>query len=71
MSAFCCLLSYCWPICRSAAFLDVYADLKKEMVEVVLPAYGLPKEVADYQAEVMEYNVPGGKLNRGLSVVHA
>lgn len=58
-------------ISRPAAFLDVYADLKKEVVSEILPGYGLPKEVAEYQAEVMEYNVPGGKLNRGLSVVHA
>jgi hypothetical protein len=63
----CFLLLACYP----AAFLDVYADLKKEVLEEILPGYGLPKEVADYQAEVMDYNVPGGKLNRGLSVVHA
>ena len=55
----------------SAAFLEVYADLRREMVDEILPGYGLPAEVSAYQAEVMDYNVPGGKLNRGLSVVHA
>lgn len=53
------------------SFLEVYDELRREVLEEILPAYGLPAEVAAYQREVMEYNVPGGKLNRGLSVVHA
>lgn len=32
---------------------------------------GLPAEVLEWQMESLDYNVPGGKLNRGLSVVHA
>ena len=53
-----------------AVFLDVYAELRDEIVHKVLPAYGLPKEVADWTVEMLDYNVPGGKLNRGLTVVH-
>lgn len=36
----------------------------------MLPAYGLPEEVIGYTKELLDYNVPGGKLNRGLTVVH-
>ena len=54
-----------------AAFLEVYAELRREMADEILPGYKLPTEVGAYQAELMDYNVPGGKLNRGLSVVHA
>ena len=49
----------------------MYENLRREVIEDILPTYGLPREVADYQTEVMDYNVPGGKLNRGLSVIHA
>ena len=51
-------------------FLAVYADLRDELL-AELPAYGMPPEVATRLREVIEYNVPGGKLNRGLTVVHA
>ncbi len=56
---------------KRAAFVEVYDELRREIVDEILPAYGLPKEVAEHQAEMLDYNVPGGKLNRGLSVVHA
>ncbi|RYY33192.1 hypothetical protein EON62_04480 [archaeon] len=55
---------------RVAAFLDVYQELKTEILERVLPSYSLPAGAKEYMAEVMDYNVPGGKLNRGLTVVH-
>lgn len=52
------------------AFLEVYEKLRDELVSELLPEYGLPQEAADWNREVIEYNVPGGKLNRGLTVVH-
>lgn len=51
--------------------MSVYDDLRRELLEDILPSYGLPKEVVDYQAEVVDYNVKGGKLNRGMSVIDA
>jgi len=59
------------PRLLRAAFMEVYDSLRSEVLDKILPTYGLPKEVAEYQAKMMDYNVPGGKLNRGLSVVHA
>ena len=52
-------------------FLGVYEQLRREVGGEMLPPYGLPAEVAAYQEAMIDYNVPGGKLNRGLSVVHA
>lgn len=51
-------------------FMSVYDELKSFIVNDVLPQYGLPQEAADWTSEMIEYNVPGGKLNRGLTVVH-
>ena len=53
-------------------FLAVYETIKAELLAATAPAAtGLPAEVAEWQAKMVDYNVPGGKLNRGLSVVHA
>jgi len=54
----------------TAGFLGVYEELRTEITEKVLPTYGLPEEVIAYTKELLDYNVPGGKLNRGLTVVH-
>ena len=52
------------------AFLEVYTELRDEVLSKILPGYELPAEAATWQKDVMDYNVPGGKLNRGLTVVH-
>ncbi|KAI0249350.1 farnesyl diphosphate synthase [Lactifluus subvellereus] len=39
---------------------DLLADFRK---------HNMPEEAIDYYRRSMDYNVPGGKLNRGLSVV--
>lgn len=52
-------------------FLAVYSEILAAVADEVVPTYGLPREVATYTRELVEYNVPGGKLNRGLTVVHA
>lgn len=52
-----------------AAFLEVYAELRDEVLSSMIPAE-LPAEVSAWNRQVMDYNVPGGKLIRGLTVVH-
>jgi farnesyl diphosphate synthase len=54
----------------SSAFLAVYEELTSEIIEKICPQYDVPQESINYQKELIEYNVPGGKLNRGLTVVH-
>jgi farnesyl diphosphate synthase len=48
----------------------VYEELRNEITDKVIPLYGLPKEVEEWTKEMLDYTVPGGKLNRGLTVVH-
>jgi farnesyl diphosphate synthase len=54
-------------------FISVYEEISKFITEEVVPAYPtLPiAEVSKHMKDMMDYNVPGGKLNRGLTVVHA
>ncbi|CAI4034265.1 hypothetical protein SMKI_10G0500 [Saccharomyces mikatae IFO 1815] len=49
-------------------FLSVFPKLVEELNASLL-AYGMPKEACDWYAHSLNYNTPGGKLNRGLSVV--
>ena len=54
-------------------FLAVYEEISNYITEKVVPSYPtIPtSEVSKHMKEMMDYNVPGGKLNRGLTVVHA
>mmetsp|Transcript_13916 Transcript_13916/g.24387 ORF Transcript_13916/g.24387 Transcript_13916/m.24387 type:complete len:358 (+) Transcript_13916:97-1170(+) len=49
------------------SFMEVYAVLRDEML--VDPVLGKqPTHAQEWFTEVMDYNVPGGKLNRGMAV---
>mmetsp|Transcript_5410 Transcript_5410/g.8376 ORF Transcript_5410/g.8376 Transcript_5410/m.8376 type:complete len:402 (-) Transcript_5410:1035-2240(-) len=52
-----------------ACFVNVFHDIKAELVED-LEIYGLLGDCGSSLQKMLEYNVPGGKLNRGLSVMH-
>ncbi|KAI9124231.1 hypothetical protein K1719_005531 [Acacia pycnantha] len=48
-------------------FLKVYSVLKSELLND--PAFEFSDEATNWIDEMLDYNVPGGKLNRGLSVI--
>lgn len=49
-------------------FLDVFPRLQEELVDF-LKAEKMPEDACEYFSKNLAYNVPHGKLNRGLSVV--
>lgn len=49
-------------------FLSVFPKIADEMVNV-LKKEGMPIEAQDWYRRNLDYNTPGGKLNRGMSVV--
>jgi len=49
-------------------FLAVFTELTKELVASFGP-YDFPPRAAKYIQEMMDYNVPHGKLTRGLTVI--
>ncbi|KAH9830737.1 farnesyl-diphosphate synthase [Rhodofomes roseus] len=49
-------------------FEAVFAKLRDELLEH-FAAQGMPEDAQKWYRRNLEYNVPGGKLNRGLSVV--
>ncbi|KAH3899683.1 probable Farnesyl pyrophosphate synthase [Saccharomycodes ludwigii] len=49
-------------------FLKEFPKLVDEL-KSILTDYGLPKEAITWYEKSLNYNTPGGKLNRGLSVV--
>ncbi|KAK8926166.1 Farnesyl pyrophosphate synthase [Platanthera zijinensis] len=50
-----------------AGFLQVYSRLKSELLED--PAFSSTDDSRQWIDRMLDYNVPGGKLNRGMSVV--
>ncbi|KAK3008690.1 hypothetical protein RJ639_015239 [Escallonia herrerae] len=50
-----------------AKFLEVYAALKSELLDD--PAFEWTDDSRQWVDRMLDYNVPGGKLNRGLSVI--
>ncbi|XP_059437122.1 farnesyl pyrophosphate synthase 1 [Corylus avellana] len=50
-----------------STFLKVYSVLKSELLED--PAFEWTHDSRQWVDRMLEYNVPGGKLNRGLSVI--
>ncbi|KAL0476471.1 farnesyl pyrophosphate synthase [Acrasis kona] len=49
-------------------FMDVFEELKSFLLDD-LKHYEVTAEFNDYVRQVLEYNVPHGKLNRGLAVI--
>ncbi|XP_043693582.1 farnesyl pyrophosphate synthase 1 [Telopea speciosissima] len=50
-----------------STFLKVYSVLKSELLQD--PAFEFTDDSRQWVERMLDYNVPGGKLNRGLSVV--
>nr|AHG54251.1 farnesyl pyrophosphate synthase 1 [Aquilaria sinensis] len=50
-----------------STFLDVYSKLKSELLHD--PAFEFTDDSREWVDRMLDYNVPGGKLNRGLSVI--
>jgi len=51
-------------------FEDVFPRIRSELIDHI-SAQGMPKEAIQWYTNNLNYNVPGGKLNRGISVVHS
>ena len=51
-------------------FLSVCDELKKEILVDLKETHNMPDEAINWISEMIEYNCKGGKMNRGLSVVH-
>ena len=49
-------------------FSDVYKLIREELVAHIR-AQGMPEDAVEWYTRNLDYNTPGGKLNRGLSVV--
>ncbi|KAF9651031.1 terpenoid synthase [Thelephora ganbajun] len=49
-------------------FEDVFPCIRSELIDHIT-AQGMPKEAIQWYTNNLNYNVPGGKLNRGISVV--
>ena len=50
-------------------FLSIYPLLRKELLEELKNSNELNDEALAWCEAMMDYNVPGGKLNRGMTVV--
>jgi farnesyl diphosphate synthase len=53
---------------KRAKFEEAYAAIREELL-AHFSGEGMPDTAAEWYRESLDYNVPGGKLNRGLSVV--
>lgn len=49
-------------------FLNVFKEIVDELTGILV-SYKMPKEAITWFQNNLNYNIPGGKLNRGLSVV--
>ncbi|KAI0052817.1 farnesyl diphosphate synthase [Auriscalpium vulgare] len=49
-------------------FQDVYIVVRDQLLDQ-FDEHGMPEESIAYYRKSMDYNVPGGKMNRGLSVI--
>lgn len=56
------------PDSARARFLAVFPTLVDELMTDLCAQYDIPEETALYVRRNLEYNVPRGKLNRGLAV---
>ncbi|KAJ7171640.1 isoprenoid synthase domain-containing protein [Mycena crocata] len=53
---------------KRAKFEGAWERIRNELLEHV-KGEGMPKEALDWYGKNLSYNVPGGKLNRGMSVI--
>ena len=52
-------------------FLDTFRGLAKELSEELTSTYEQDQYVQEWVRRLMYYTVPGGKMNRGLTVLHS
>lgn len=55
-------------VARKQKFVDEFSNLVSELQQVARD-YKMPQEAVDWLTKNLNYNTPGGKLNRGLSVI--
>jgi len=48
----------------------LFATLRDDVLTHLRERHSMPDEVIDWMRELCDYTVPGGKLNRGLTVLH-
>ncbi|RHY11462.1 hypothetical protein DYB36_003009, partial [Aphanomyces astaci] len=51
-------------------FVDICHELKNEVLDVMTKKYTMPTEAVEWVKEMIDYNCLGGKMNRGISVIH-
>jgi len=51
-------------------FKQHYQVLSREIVETSKKEFELPQVAADRVVRMLDYSVPGGKVNRGMTIVH-
>ncbi|KAL0574888.1 Farnesyl pyrophosphate synthetase [Marasmius crinis-equi] len=54
---------------RHAKFADLWNDIRDELVDNFKSSGNMPQDAIDWYSRNLDYNVPGGKLIRGMSVV--
>ncbi|EWM21458.1 farnesyl pyrophosphate synthase [Nannochloropsis gaditana] len=57
------------PPDEKEAFIEICDQLTVELLTELKSRYELPAEASEWVKKMIEYNVKGGKLNRGLTVV--
>ncbi|GAB5035050.1 farnesyl diphosphate synthase [Nannochloropsis oceanica] len=57
------------PTNEKEAFNEICDQLTEEILSELQGTYDMPKEAIEWVKKMIEYNVKGGKLNRGLTVV--
>ncbi|OQS04034.1 farnesyl pyrophosphate synthetase [Thraustotheca clavata] len=55
---------------ENVEFIKVCYELKEEILATMKNKYSMPEEALQWVNEMVDYNCIGGKLNRGISVIH-
>ncbi|KAJ7634806.1 farnesyl-diphosphate synthase [Roridomyces roridus] len=55
-------------VVKREKFEEVFAVVRQELVDA-FASQGVPEDARIWYQRILDYNVPGGKLNRGISVV--
>eukprot|EP00753_Platysulcus_tardus_P013192 PLAT3638.1.p1 GENE.PLAT3638.1~~PLAT3638.1.p1 ORF type:complete len:369 (-),score=213.05 PLAT3638.1:88-1194(-) len=52
-------------------FLETFETLRDQVLEPLATEYEMPESAVAWIREMIDYTVPGGKMNRGLTVIHS
>jgi len=52
-------------------FQEIYPTLISEIISELPTAYEMPPHAVTWMQKMIDYNVVGGKMNRGLTVIHS